>query len=275
MSGPKKSRWQMMQEREQHLRLMREQRRKEKIIEATTQIMISKKQLADFVSKHKEYARHTESLVNKWISEAEINITLNPNIALNSTKGIASYLAKQDIALKEKKAQDIRIAEVVKIHTVFFDDLKDQYPELYNEGIEQRVQLYRKALESNIENQDTIEHIAEYKETMLKQIEEYEKKQDEMLYIKSSLAEIIGANPEGNSMSGTINGSPINIVIHKDSHDITMNFPDEGSCMQDIETLRDEMKKSGFDLGPIRVEKTGEMLNQDYNYDYDDHKISH
>jgi len=94
------------------------------------------------------------------------------------------------------------------VHTVFFDDLKAQYPTLYNEGVAQRVELFRNALEVNIENQNTIEQIANFKEVMIQRIEEYEKKQDELAYVKTSLAEIIGAEPDGNSMSGTSTGAP-------------------------------------------------------------------
>jgi len=92
MSGPKKSQWQIRQEREQRLRILREQRRREKMVEATAQILISKRQLSKFVKKHKEHAHHTEKLVNKWLQEAEINCAINPHIALNSVKGINSYL---------------------------------------------------------------------------------------------------------------------------------------------------------------------------------------
>lgn len=306
MSGPKRSNYSIGPSIADRLTIQRQQEQKRQQDEIRARIRDINKRV-DVLSKSSNYIYtvHVLSMVGLWMPTHTTIEYDDPRIVSRSLTEIENFLSLQEDNLKQakqreaerqrlaaqrraemeeqkrlqkeqKRLQEEKLRQEAELKAAFvqqklkyFDDMRSEYPQLINAGIEQRMELYRNALSSNPENSDTLEKLAEMRKVCNKIIEDHLAEQDKKNYLVKTLKKIVGADEDQDGgdggISGTLNGAPISVSFVPNSNEIIFNTPEDGSCKPQIGTLTKQLASAGIDLGPIRVVRTGEMLNRDSN----------
>ena len=284
MSGPKDSPFRIRSSINEMLREERLRERSRQVIELRSRIQISRELMQRVCEEYHELAEHLNSLVNTWISQAEMDINGDLRIAFRGVNGIESYIRKQVPILAEQKARKEQLQEkerleqekrreeerkklLIEQRMKYFDDMKELYPQLINPGIEQRVALFKNALMVNPENEDTLEKMNSFKIQFGKLVEEYELELSKDKYLRKTLSDIIGndeAGEGGASMSGRFEGVPLTVELDSKDSTLRFEFPDDGSCKPNVSRLVQSFQDAGIGLGPIRIIKTGEVISIDH-----------
>ncbi len=197
------------------------------------------------------------------IAQAQKLSATDPKAAEERVERVTRYLAsKQDVF--DEISQRIRKQELAKQAIANLESIREDYAPVVTEGVEQRIALFKKALEVNPENPQIVEQIVQMREQLSRAMDEYEQKQDEFDYIKSVFSDVLGSDPEesgdGASIAGMIEGVPIKVTLRSDSHTIDMDTPTDGSCRAGIDAMLQKLESANVSLCPIRVRNTGEIL---------------
>jgi len=238
--------------------------RNAQIVEAMQKIEIQRKELDRIREECEGLADPILSRPSIWIEEALKEVEKNPKKAINSLNGIAKYLEShtEDIEQLGKQLERSKKIETLKNDILA---IREDYHEIMNPGIEQRIEHFAKALEVNPENERTLEQIRQFRHQLAEIMEEYEQKKAEFDYIKSVFSDALGGDFSGDNntatLSGEIDGVPLTVTLHTQSGRIDLDTPTDGSCKKGLDALISRLDSAQIHLGPIRVLNTGETIN--------------
>ncbi|MCB5252584.1 MAG: hypothetical protein PHY24_00725 [Candidatus Cloacimonetes bacterium] len=294
MSGPKRSRWNTNRQVFEQLRQQRTQERQRQITEIHAGLRAVQHKLKTIKEDIGESANYLDKWVKIWSLQAESDCAGDLRNAWNGLHGIESYLDKQHADLQKrrakrqarlaeeqhkaelKKQEEERIQALIRHRLQYFDDICAAYPQLVNQGVQQRIDLFRQALSANPDNKDTLAKIQDFKLKFEEIVSKHELDKAQRDYLMKTLAEIIrpgdeasGADSEG--LTGSFEGTPIKIVLDPQDNQITFDLPDDGSCKPNIAKLLSKIEAAGIKLGHLQVLKTGEVLH----YDRSEHNEQH
>ena len=202
----------------------------------------------------------------QWLLEAQAQLESGNRNLLNSVKGIENYLqSKQSVIteLKQQRFTEEKIERLVSSLTA----VRQDYKEILNPGIEQRLELFSKSIRTNPDNPQTLKQIADFRARLAEEMEKFEEQRDNLKYVEEAFSSALGGTSStgesGSSViSGTVAGVPITVSIDSKSNDIHFDTPDDGSCRAGISALISELEKSRINLGPIHIVKSGETINR-------------
>lgn len=273
MSGPKKTKWEIRQEEYQRIKEEQRKKRLNQENEIRNEINSIKKSLNFLISKHQNLAQNIVKAATQWLNEVEHNISYDLRDCWKGINGINNYIKQQETLLFQQQQQineeilrkqifEAKVSLIVKS----LDEVKTDYKEILNDGIIQRVDLFKKSIISNPDNENTLKQIEQFKQNISKQYDEYKNQLESRKYVANSFAQALNSTinetSDGNYfISGSIDGVPISVNLSSTSYDIDMDTPTDGSCYKGLEALQKHLHSSNIDLGPIKVLKTGKVLN--------------
>lgn len=269
MSGPKKSSWEIKQEIIAQRRAEKKAKREMQINNIREELDNCHRSLKILEQQYGNSVNHIKNSVNDWIKDIRSNINGDLRECFRGIKGIKNYLEKQKpiLAQKEKKRQENEQKEV-KINAIIdgLEEIKNDYAEIMNEGIVQRVELFKNSIKVNPDNQNTIEQIKQFKEKLFKLYEANTEIKENSKYVAESFANILKGNVKeenGNILiSGAIDGVPISVKVNQVDNQIDFDTPLDGSCKTAMDSIQKELKNANIHLGEIKVVKTGQILNK-------------
>jgi hypothetical protein len=240
--------------------------KKQKIAEVSAYRDVIDKKLENLAEELGQSGANLLQNPQAWLKEAEANLGSNPQKAENSLKGIDKYLEQNQTRFETLRRRQQEKNKVSR-HLEALATLREEYREILNPGIEQRIELFSQALKTNPDNQNTLKQIAEFKTRLAAEWEKFEEQRDQLQYIENTFSEALGGKPSpgesgGSVISGTIEGVPITVSIDKKSRNLHFNTPTDGSCQAAMEKLSKRLENAGISLGPIRVLKTGQTIGQ-------------
>jgi acetolactate synthase small subunit len=268
MSGPKISPYELR-------RRERERKRKAQIQEINERLNDITKILDKFI---KTYGTIANSVVKK--ARKEINIIKNSlsgdlRVAFRNLRKLEEFIKNEEkYLIEEKNYQDKLKQEKQRkeriINSVIseLEELKE-YKEILNDSILQRIESFKKAIKLNPDNENLLNQIDNFKSQISKMYSEYLEKIENTKYVAKSFEEILNssANEEdgGFSISGNIDGVPIKVKLNMKDNNIHFDTPDNSSCIGVMDKIQKELQKRDINLGPIKVLKTGKILNSNTN----------
>jgi hypothetical protein len=272
MSGPKKSSWEIKQE-------IIEQRKREKAIKRANQTTEINNRISDILSEvnyltkqYPELIKNIQAKVNEWISEIRNNLNGDLRECFRGLKGVENYIKNQKSILKDKqKVLDAKklIEAKKKMLVESLESVKDEYKDILNDAIIQRVEVFKKSILANPDNLNTQKQIADFKKQLFKMQEEYLEKKANTQYVAKTFANILDSNIENNGdglkIKGSVEGVPITVKLNLKNNNIDMDTPVNGNCKQAIETMQKKLNNSNINLGEIKVVNSGEILNRRTN----------
>ena len=269
MSGPKKSSWQIQREREEARRKERALERQRQVDEIKNRISNCINELNNLKNKYPELIKNVERNINEWIKETQNSLSGDLRDSFRKIRGIENYLSEQKDNLKDKQrvleAKRI-IEEKKRMITNSLDDLKNDYKNIMNDGIIQRIEAFKKSININVENKNTFKQIEDFKKQLFKMEEEYLEKQENTKYVADKFSEILGANinksDDNFTIKGDIEGVPITVKLNTKNNNIDFDTPVNGSCKKAMETIQKKLSDCNINLGEIKVVNTGELLNK-------------
>lgn len=274
MSGPKKTKWEIRQEEYQRIKEEQKRKRLAQENEIKNEIYNIKNTLTFLISKHQHLAENIVKASMQWLNEVENNISYDLRDCWKGINGINNYILQQQVRLSEKQQQiDEKILKKqifeAKINLIIksLHDIESDYKEILNDGIIQRVELFKKSIISNPDNETTIKQIEQFKQNISKQYDEYKNQSENRKYVAKAFAQAlnttINETSDGNYfVAGSIDGVPISVNLSSTTYDIDLDTPTDGTCTKGLEALQKHLHSSNIDLGPIKVLKTGKVLNQ-------------
>jgi len=272
MSGPKRTTWQIRQEEYRRLKEQQARNRQRQIDEINLKIRELRKAC-------EKLPQHSKAIVNQWLNEIDTSGDLR--ICFRRIRGVKNYLSSQEQKLKkqakermafEQKQKELELQRELQKQRInsLVEDLeaiKDDYKEILNDGIIQRVELFKNSIKTNPNNNSVLKQIDDFKLQLNKLYQEYIDKQEQREYVAESFAKILNTHIDkddnGNfEVNGKIDGVSISVSLPSDSNHIELDTPTDGSCKRGLKALQDKLLQADIDLGVIQVLKTGEVLNQ-------------
>lgn len=280
MSGPKKSHWEIRQEIIAKRRAEKIAKRQRQIKEIKDELKNCQNILNDLEKEFGALPQYLKNNINKWTREVELNLNGDLRDSFRALRGIKKYLNNQksilskrakerlEEELKEQKLQEEKRLKEAKINSIIesLEEIKSDYSEIMNEGIEQRVELFKNSIKLNPDNPNTIKQIEQFKNRLYKLYEEHLEQKENVQYVADTFANILNGDlkedKEGLSISGSIDGVPISVKLHQNSNSIDFDTPLDGSCKRAMEEIQKELNRANINLGEIKVLKTGQILNK-------------
>jgi len=268
MSGPKKSYYEIREEEYQKRKEKQRAKRKNQINDINSKLDIIKNRV-DILEKN----NIDISQVNVWINDVKNNTQGDLRDCFRQIKGIENYLSKKENLLKQKqeklaKEEEQKRVYQEKINIIIdgLDDVKNDYKDILNDGIIQRVELFKNSIKANPDNPNTLKQIDNFKQNLFKQFQEYQTQQDDSKYVANIFSDALGGNidkidDETLSISGSIDGVPISVKLNKNSKNIDFDTPMDGTCTKGLDALQKKLNNANINLGAIKVLKTGQTLN--------------
>jgi len=285
MSGPKKSSYEIRQEiyqQRQAIKMVKRQVQISEILNALTQI---DQRLLQFSKEYKEFADNIVIVVKNWQRDIDTNGDLRDS--WRSIKGMDKYLDNQQIKLQERRnkfdahakiqeqqmVEETKIAQEKAIHQEkiaskigLLEAIEYDYSEIFNEGIAQRITLFKQAIASNPDNTNTLKQIEDFKAVIVKQFDEYQNKKEDTAYVAEIFANALGTNVQSSAsgnffISGSIDGVPISVNLNNKNNNIEFDTPTDGSCQKGLNAIQKKLASANINLGEIRVLRTGQTLN--------------
>lgn len=287
MSGPKKSSYEIKQEIREAQARERQRKRKNQIDKIEGEIRQYQSQLNNLAGKYGAIASNVIDNANRWLNDVRRATNGDLRDCWRGLKGVGSYLSKQEQKLsKIKKRNDIQVRkereaaekrqieeEQKALHQAKIDialesinSVTNEYKEILNDGIRQRIDIFSKSIRANPDNPNTLKQIEEFKSQLSKQYEEYLRVKNETLYVAETLSRALGADVKEGSdgiltVAGTIEGVDISVKLHPNNNDIDMDTPLDGSCKQGLNALTRKLGEANIDLGAIKVLNSGQVWN--------------
>jgi ElaB/YqjD/DUF883 family membrane-anchored ribosome-binding protein len=272
MSGPKKSSWEIKQE-------IREQRKREKALKRACQIDDINQRILKIVSEMNKLSNQYPKLIkniqkntNEWINEIKAGINGDLRDSFRRVKGIEKYIEKQKTTLQNKQvvldAKNL-IEEKKKMLIESLETVKEEYKDILNDAIIQKVEMFKKSILSNPNNTNTQKQIINFKKQLFNMQEEYLDKVANTKYVANTFADILQSNIKNNgdafTIKGDIDGVPISVKLNSKNSNIDLDTPLDGSCKKALETMQKKLNNAKINLGEIRVINSGEILNRNIN----------
>ncbi|MEA3315157.1 MAG: hypothetical protein U9Q30_04820 [Campylobacterota bacterium] len=267
MSGPKKSYYEIRQEEYQRRKAEQRAKREAQINDINMQIGSIENRLSNLLNNG-----INTNMINNWISQArDTNGDLRD--CFRQIRGINNYLSNKENLLKQKqkklaKEEEEKKVYQEKINTIIdgLDEVKSDYKDVLNDGIKQRVELFKNSIKSNPDNLNTLKQIENLKQTLFKQYEEYQTQKEDTKYVANIFSDALNTNinEDGDgslSISGSIDGVPISVKLNKNNKNIDFDTPTDGSCKQGLDALQKKLNSANINLGAIKVLKTGQTIN--------------
>lgn len=273
MSGPKKSQYEIRQEQRQRLREQRQKERKNQINSIYDELRNINDKINILEITYNKLPNSVMSKLNQWISEIETNTSYDLRDCWRGIKEINNYLNIQEEKLKQKKEQlDQEILEKTlfqnKVNSIidFLDDIKNDYEEILTDGINQRIELFKKAMGLNPNNENTLKQINDFKLSLNQIYETHLEEKENKKYVADSFAKILNSSivEEDNGtyfIRGSIDGVPISVSLDE-KNSINLDTPTDGSCVRGLEALQKELNSLNINLKEIKVVNTGQVLNK-------------
>ncbi len=162
----------------------------------------------------------------------------------------------------------LSISKKEQIQTL--EDVESDYSEIVNDGIRQRVDLYKNSIKTNPDNPNTLKQIEIFRANLLQQFEEYQNKKEDMNYVAGVFSKALGGNVNQSNdgqfhISGSIEGVPISVKLNQNDNKIDFDTPTDGSCQKGLEAIQKKLIDANINLGAIKVLKTGQTINNRQN----------
>lgn len=267
MSGPKKSYYEIREEEYQRRKAEQRAKRKAQINDIHIQLNDIENRVAKLLNNGVNI-----DIIDSWINQAkDTNGDLRD--CFRQIRGINNYLSNKENLLKQKqkklaKEEEQKKLYQEKINTIIssLDEVKSDYSEILNDGIKQRVELFKNSIKSNPDNPNTLKQIENFKQTLFKQYEEYETQKEDTKYVANIFSNALGGNIDESengslSISGSIDGVPISVKLNKNNKNIDFDTPIDGSCKGGLDALQKKLNSANINLGAIKVLKTGQTIN--------------
>jgi len=262
MSGPKISPYELR-------RREKEKKRQEQIREINSRINKIKNRLFDLQREYQDLASDLVKDINRQISYISINGDLR--IAFKQLRRIENILQEEERILKEDKAfydkaKTEKQRKIKKAQNLLseLENIENEYKEIINDGIEQRIENFKKAVKLNPDNEKLLSQIEDFEANLSKMYAEFLEKEENKRYVANAFSEILGGNVEGGDgglfIEGNIDGVPIKVRV--EDRNINFDTPENGSCEKAMEKIVKELEDKEIKLGPIKVLKSGKVLNQ-------------
>lgn len=290
MSGPKKSRWEISREIREERRRERAANHSRQIREITQRITACEERLNDLARRYGQKAGHVEERARSWILNVMADYEIDIRNAWRGLRGIENYLDNKEPQLAEaaarqderERSQQAKAAEEqaaaqrleAKVESILapLKALPKNYPEIMNEGIEQRIKLFTDAVRTNPDNKQTIEQIKTFRTQIRDLAEAHVEREESFTHVRKAFCDALGGEAEagadgGTTIKGDINGVPISVRIDGANQDIRMETPEDGSCRDAMTDLLNRLAKANVQMGPIQVLRTAQTLNADLQDD--------
>lgn len=201
----------------------------------------------------------------QWLADAQQQLQeANPRGASQAIKGIKHYMLTH-----EQELSDIRNQQLQREHTkrriAELEAVREDFREIINPGIEQRIALFSKSLSANPDNPNILKQIDAFKAQLHEIMEKHQEVQAQLAHVGQALSEALGGDAEEGSdgssiISGEIEGVPIRATLHS-NNSIHFDTPTDGSCRKAMNTLSRSLQEANIGLGPIRILNTGETID--------------
>jgi len=294
MSGPKKSSYEIREERKRELAQERRRKRALQIKKMHHELDKCQNEVNALVSKYGNRAHFVLKSVTQWRYEVEFSLDGDLREAWRGLKGIQNFLDKHKKLLKNQFEQEQKELHAQKTRQKVIADLQQEqeakkiqeeklkkekvasvvenleqigveYQEILNDGIKQRVELFKNAIATNPDNPNTLQQIETFKKNLYKQYALYQEKKEQRKYVEDVFAKALGATPdedgEKSHISGTIDGVAISVSFNSNNNVIDLDTPTDGSCRRGLDALMQKLDNANINLGPIKVLKTGQTIN--------------
>jgi len=262
MSGPKISPYELR-------RRERERKRREQIKEINLRLYKIKQKLQDFQEEYGDLARDVIRDLTKQISYISTKGDLR--ISFKNLRKLENRIKEEEKLLKEEKAfyekiefekrrKNLKIKELLNN----LEDIEKEYKEILNENIKNQIKTFKKAIKLNPDNENLINQIENFQNRLSIMYAEYLEKEDNKRYVAKTFSEILGGSVDegegGLIISGEIEGVPIKVRV--EDNNLRFDTPENGSCIKAMDKIVKELQNKEIYLGPIKVLKTGKVLNQ-------------
>jgi hypothetical protein len=234
MSGPKKSQWEIRQEIIEQRRREKARKRAKQINEIKERIKSVQIKLNSFSERYPDVvSQNIINLINEWIRDINLNGDLRD--AFKKIRGIENYVNQQEKILqsKQEKIDARREMERIKQEKIkniidSLESLKEDYKEILNDGILQRIELFKNAIKANPDNKKTLSQIEQFKQQLFKLQEEYEEKKYKTEYVADKFSKILNGDIKKNGdnleISGNINEVPISVKLNYKNSNICLLY---------------------------------------------------
>jgi len=262
MSGPKISPYELR-------RREKERKRKEQIKEINLRLNKIKQKLQDFEKEYKDLAREVIKDLTKQINYISTKGDLR--VAFRSLRKLENRIKEEERLLKEEKAfyekielekrrKELKIKELLRN----LEEIENEYKDILNENIKNQLQVFKKAIKLNPDNENLLNQIENFESRLSMMYAEYLEKEENKRYVAKTFSEILGGRiDEGDGgliISGEIEGVPIKVRV--EGNNLRFDTPEDGSCIRAMDKIVKELQNKEIYLGPIKVLKTGKVLNQ-------------
>ena len=298
MSGPKKSSWEIRQEIRQERQRIRDVKRNSQINDILNKLNCCQNNVDQLISIHGQYAKNIKNRINDWSVDVRLNCNYDLRDAWHGLKGIQTYLENQkkrltlnaerikqrqtkknaekeaerqrietiEAELREKKEAERLKQEKIDRAIESLTSIRNNYPDIMNAGIEQRIELFTKSLMANPDNRQTLSQIRTFREKLSEEIDKFDEEQDNIKYVKETFSSVLGGTSsegeDGSSIiNGKIDGVPISVQINKSGNNIRFDTPTDGSCKKGLNGLIKSLNAADISLGPINIINTGETIS--------------
>ncbi len=262
MSGPKISPYELR-------RRERERKRQEQIREINSRINEIKLKLNNLQREYGDMARDVIKDINRQIGY--ISTSGDLRVAFKQLRRVENMLKEEEKTLREDKAfydrlkrEKDRKEKKAKRLLSELDNIENEYQEIINENIKQRIEALKKAAKLNPDNENIFTQIEQFEAQLSKMYAEYLEKEENKRYVANAFSEILGGGVDegdgGFSVSGSIDGVPIKVRVG--DKELNFDTPEDGSCAMAMEKITKELEKREITLGPIKALKTGKVYNQ-------------
>ena len=262
MSGPKVSPYELRR-REQ------ERKRREQIQEINQRLNNIRLKLNEFQKEYKDLARDVIKDLNRQMSYISTKGDLR--VAFRNLRKLEERLRDEEKILKdeknfqrkielEQKRKELKSKELLGN----LEEIENEYKEIINENIKNQIDSFKKAIRLNPDNENLLNQIENFEYRLSNMYAEYLEKEENKRYVANAFSEILGGGIDegegGLVVEGNIDGVPIKVRV--EDKNIHFDTPEDGSCKKAMNEITKELENKDINLGPIKVLKTGEVLNQ-------------
>jgi len=262
MSGPKISPYELR-------RIEKERKKQEQIREINSRVEEIKNRLFDLQTEYKELANDLVRDINSQINY--ISTSGDLRVAFRQVRKIENILKEGERILKEDRVfyDKVKIEkerQMKKAQTILneLENIENEYKEIINDGIKQRVESFKKAVKLNPDNKNLLSQIEAFEGNLSKMYAEFLEKEENKRYVADTFSDILGGNVEkgdgGLFVEGSIDGVPIKVRV--EDRNINFDTPEDGSCESAMTKIVKELENREIKLGPIKALKSGKVFNQ-------------
>ena len=260
MSGPKKSSYEIRMERIRAQRAAKREKQKNEILNRLNEV----RKIANEIGDNKIY---------NWIKDIENSLNFDLRDSFRSLKRLENYAKNQQIIYqdlqayeKAKQKQDDSIKEEkTKYLLETLENIKNDYKEIVNDAILQRVEIFQQAIKANPDTQNTLKQIEQFKTQVAQMYENYLDKKESTEYVANAFQNILDGNVDKKgdnyTIEGQINGVNIKVKLNTKTNDINFDTPHTSKCSLAMQEIVNKLESQDVKLGAIKVLQTGQMLN--------------